>query len=186
MPQGHGSAVMLGDGSEGDRLQKTLYIARVLAQFASWRWLGNLNEGFESGSSVFHHRRSSARASASSHVLVVSAKRQGTAEVAPHLVRVSAHSFPLMLQWEGYQVVEISQPSRLRSLIISRARRVYSWLCLLNCSVSSAARLSTQIIAMARGAVVVRRDVTASWIALSSASYTSAQLSRWQLPSPSR
>jgi len=62
VPQGHGSAVMLGGGSEDDRLQKTLHIARVSAQFTQWRWLGNLNEGFESGSSVFHRRRSSARA----------------------------------------------------------------------------------------------------------------------------
>jgi len=86
----------------------------------------------------------------------VSANRQGTAEEAPHLGSVSACSLPLMLQWEWPQVVEISQPSRLRSLIVSRARRVYSWLCLLNCSVSSAARLSTQMIAVARSAVVVR------------------------------
>ena len=62
MPQGHGSAVMLGGGSEGDQLLKTLHIACVSAQFAPWRWLGNLNEGFESGSSVFHSQRSSARA----------------------------------------------------------------------------------------------------------------------------
>jgi len=143
MPQGHGSAVVLGGGSEGDRLQKTLHIARVSAQFAPWRWLGNLNEGFESGSYVIHRWRSSARACASSHILVVSAKRQGMAEVAPCLASVSARSFPLMLQREGHQVVEISQPSRLRSLITSRARRAYSWLCLLNSSVSSSTRLST-------------------------------------------
>jgi len=31
--QGHESALMLGGGSEGDRLQKTLHIARVSAQF---------------------------------------------------------------------------------------------------------------------------------------------------------
>jgi len=62
VPQGHGSAVMLWGGSEGDQLQKTLHIARVSAQFAPWRWLGNLNQGFESGSSVFHRRRSSAHA----------------------------------------------------------------------------------------------------------------------------
>ena len=117
---------------------------------------------------------------------MVSAKQQGMAEVASRLASVSARSFPLMLQWEGHQVVEISQPSMLRLLIVSRARRAYSWLCLLNCSVSSAARLSTQIIAVAHSAVVVRRDVTASWIAWSSASYTSARLPRWQLPSPSR
>jgi len=57
---GHGSAVMFGGGSEGDRLRKTLHIAHVSAQSTPWRWLGNLNEGFESGSSVFHRKRSSA------------------------------------------------------------------------------------------------------------------------------
>jgi len=57
---------------------------------------------------------------------VVSAKQQGMAEVAPCLASVSARLFPLMLQWEGHQVVEISQPSRLRLLIISRAQRAYS------------------------------------------------------------
>ena len=135
MPQGHESTVMLGGGSEGDRLQKTLHIARVSAQFTPWRWLENSNEGFESGSSVFHHRRSSTLACVSSHVLVVSAKQQATAEEAPCLVSVSARSLPLMLQWEGHQVVDISQPSRLRSLIVSRTQQAYSWLCLLNCSV---------------------------------------------------
>ena len=62
MLQGHESAVMLGGGSEGDQLQKTLHIARVSAQFTPWKWLENLNEGFESGSSVFHCQRSSAHA----------------------------------------------------------------------------------------------------------------------------
>jgi len=84
------------------------------------------------------------------------------AEVASRLANVLARSLPLILQWEGHQVVEISQRSRLRSLIVSRAWWAYLWLCLLNCIVSSAAQLSTQIIAVARGAVVVRRDVTAS------------------------
>jgi len=41
MPYGYGSAVMLGGGSEGDLLQKTLHIACVLAQSTLWRWLGN-------------------------------------------------------------------------------------------------------------------------------------------------
>ena len=50
-------------------------------------------------------------------------------------------------------MVIISQPSRLRSLIVSRAQWAYSWLCLLNCSVSGAAWLSTKMIAVARGAV---------------------------------
>jgi hypothetical protein len=126
MPHGHGSAVTLGGGSEGARLQKTLHIARVSAQLTPWRWLGNLNEGFDSGSSVFHRCRSSARAWASSQVLVVSANRQGVAKEAPFLASVSALSLPLMLQWEGHQVVEMVQPSWCRSLMVSRARRAYS------------------------------------------------------------
>jgi len=56
---GYGSTGMLGSGSEGDQLQKTLHIAYVLVRSTLWRWLGNLNECLESGSSVFHCRRSS-------------------------------------------------------------------------------------------------------------------------------
>ena len=59
MPYGYGSAVMLGGGSEGDQLQKTLHIACVSAQSTPWRWLRNFNEGFDSSSSVFHRWRSS-------------------------------------------------------------------------------------------------------------------------------
>ena len=53
-PHGHGSAVLFGGGSVGDRLQNTRNVARVSAQSTPCRWVGNVNEGWESGSSVFH------------------------------------------------------------------------------------------------------------------------------------
>ena len=109
---------------------------------------------------------------------MVSANWHGVVEEAPCLASVSPLSFPWMLQCEGHQVVEISHPSWVRLPMVFRARHAYSWLCLLNCSVSSAAYLSTQIIAEVLGAVEVRREVTTSWIAWGSASYTSARLPR--------
>jgi hypothetical protein len=53
-PHGHGPASILGGLSEGERLQNTLHSALVSAQSMSRRWSGNLKEGLERGSSVFH------------------------------------------------------------------------------------------------------------------------------------
>ena len=153
---------MLGGGSVGDLLQNTRHIPLVSAQSTPCRWLGNLNEGLERGSSVFQRVRKAVRACASSQVLVVSAKRHGIAEDAPALARVSALSLPRMLQWEGHHTVETCQPRHWRLWIISRVRRAYLWFDSLNWSVSAAAWLSIQIKTEARGAVVVRSVVTAS------------------------
>jgi len=161
-PHGHGSAGILGGGSVGDLLQNTLHIARVSAQSIPCRWAGNLNEGFESGSSCFHRLRNDLRAWAKSQALVVHAKRQGIVEDAPALARVSALSLPRILQWEGHQTMVTCQPRRWRLSMTSRARRAYSWLDSLNWRVSAAAWLSMQTKTEAPGAVVVRTTVTAS------------------------
>jgi len=61
-PQGHGSSAWFGCGSEGERFEKTRHIARVSFHSTSRRWLGNLKDGAERGSSAFHRRRSCDRA----------------------------------------------------------------------------------------------------------------------------
>ena len=63
---------------------------------------------------------------------------------------------------------------------------LHSWLCLMKLRVAIAAWLSMQMTTAIRGAVLVRRVLTASWTAWSSASYTSARLPRWQPSSLSR
>jgi len=50
VPRGHGSAVTMGGGSVGARLQNTRQIARVSAQSTSWRRLGKVKDGVERGS----------------------------------------------------------------------------------------------------------------------------------------
>jgi len=178
-PHGHGSVGMLGGESEGDRLQKTLHMAQVSAQSTPCKWSGNLKEGRERGSSSFHRLRNSFRAWARSQVLVVSAKRQGTVPDAPDLARKSALSLPRMPQCAGHQTVETCQPRCWRSLMTLRVCHAYSWLDVLNRRASAAAWLSMQMNTGAREAVVIRRLVTASCTAWSSASYTSALLPRW-------
>jgi len=51
-PHGHGSALMLGGESEGDRLQKTLHMVRVSAQSTPCKRSGNLKQAGE-GKLVF-------------------------------------------------------------------------------------------------------------------------------------
>jgi hypothetical protein len=182
-PQGHGSAVIFGGGSVGERLQNTRHSARVSAQSLPWRWLGNLNDGVERGSICFHRLRNSARACDRSQVFVVRAKRQGVVgREVPSLASSSALSLPLMLQWAGHHTVEICQPRSRRVVIVSSDLRAYSWLSLFEYRVSIAALLSIQINTLEGGIVVVRRVETASCTAWSSASYTSALAPRWHLP----
>jgi len=138
-PHRHGSAVMLGGESVGERLQKTLHIARVSAQSTPCRFVGNLKDGLDRGSSFFQRARNSARTCVSSQVFVVSANWQGVFEDAPSLASVSALSLPRMLQCEGHHIVKIFQPRSCRVTMISIDRHTYSWLCLLNLSVSIAA-----------------------------------------------
>ena len=125
-PHGHGSAVMLGGESEGDRLQKTLHMVRVSAQLTPCKWSGNLKEGRERGSLSFHRLRNSFRAWARSHVLVVTAKQQGAVPDAPDLARKSALSLPRMPQCAGQQTVETCQPRSWWSLMTLRVWRAYS------------------------------------------------------------
>ena len=106
----HGPASIFGGASVSDRLQNTRHNTCVSAQSTLCKWPGNLNEGFERGSSVFHRRRNSARARVCSQVFVVSANWHGAVEDAPRLVSVSACSFPRMSQWEGHHTVKIRQP----------------------------------------------------------------------------
>jgi len=98
-----------------------------------------MKDGVERGSWVFHCFMSCARTCARSQVYVVSAKWHGIRLLAPCLASLSAHSLPLMLQWDGQQVMEICQPRVHRFSIDSRARRVYSWLYLLKFRVAIAA-----------------------------------------------
>ena len=166
-PHGHGSAVLFGCAPEGDLLQKTHESARVSAQSTPCRWVGKVNEGFESGSSCFQRCSSWARACVWSQILVVRAWWQGFAWEVPSFVSASARSFPTIPQCEGHQTVLIFQPSSRSCVAVSRARRAYSWLSQLNSSVSIAALLSMHMKAVERGMVVVRRAAVASWKACS-------------------
>jgi len=107
---GHGPASIFRGASVGDQLQNTCHNACVSAQSTLCKWPGNLNEGFERGSSVFHRRRNTERAWVCTQVFVVSANWHGVVEDAPSLASVSARSFPRMLQWQGHHTVEIRQP----------------------------------------------------------------------------
>ena len=109
-PHVHGSTVIFGSGSVGDRFENTLHIARVSAQLTPRRWLGNFKEGFARGSLFFQWARNSDRTWVRSQVLVVTANWQGMVEDAPNLASVLARSFPRIPQWEGHHIVVICQP----------------------------------------------------------------------------
>jgi len=104
---GYGLAVMLGGGSVGAQLQKARQRVHVSTQSTSWRCLGMVKDGVGRGSWVFNCFMSCARAYMRSQVFVVSAKRYRIGLSAPCLTSLSALSLPLMLQWDGYQVMEI-------------------------------------------------------------------------------
>jgi len=108
-PHVHGSAVIFGGGSVGDRLQNTVHITHVSAQSTPQRWLGNLKEGFARGSSFFQWARNSDHALASSQDLVITANWQGMIEDAANLASISARLFPQIPQWEGHHIVLICQ-----------------------------------------------------------------------------
>jgi len=130
-PHGHSPASIFGGESVGEWLQNTRHNARVSVQSTLCRWSGNLKEGYERGSSVFHRRNNSVRAWVCSQVFVVSANWHGVVDDAPSLASVSACSFPRIPQWEGHHTVEICQPRSWSFSMISCVRRAYSWLCLL-------------------------------------------------------
>ena len=127
---------MLGGGSVGAQLQKTCQRAHVSTQSTSWRCLGKVNDCVERGSWVFHCFMSCACACTRSQVFVMSAKRHGIRLLASCLPSLSALSLPLMLQWNGHQVMEICQPRVRRFSMDSRAHWSYFWLCLLKLSVT--------------------------------------------------
>jgi len=138
-PHVHRSVGILGVESVGDLLRNTLHIARVSAQSMTCRWVGNLKERLASGSSCFYRLRNDFLAWERSQALLVSTKRQGTAEDAPVLARLLALSLPRILQWEGHQTVEMCQPSHWRLSMASRVCHAYSWLDLSNWRMLAAA-----------------------------------------------
>jgi len=98
---------MLGGESVGAQLQKTRQRTRMSTQSTSWRCLGKVKDGVMRGSWDFHCFMSCAHTCTRNEVLVVSARQHRIVLPAPCLASLSALSLPLMLQWDGLQVMEI-------------------------------------------------------------------------------